>query len=107
MKRNTNKRWLFLLGALVLTVILAACSGRSQPHNDESHSQANGNDGTINVTLQEMSVSLDRSQLKAGTITFVVQNNGFLTHDFAIRGNGIDQKTPTLNSGESATLTVD
>lgn len=106
MKQNTNRRWLFLLGALVFTMILAACGGSSQPHNHESHSQANGNDAIVNVTTQEMSISLDRSQLKAGTITFVVRNDGFMTHDFAIRGNGVNEKTPMLNSGESATLTV-
>jgi uncharacterized cupredoxin-like copper-binding protein len=106
MKRNTNKRWRFLLGVLVLTIALVACSGTSQSHNDDSHSQANRNDAVVNVTTQEMSISLDRSQLKAGTVTFLVQNNGFMTHDFAIRGNGIDEKTPMLNSGQSATLVV-
>lgn len=107
MKRKANRRWRFLLGALVLTIAVVACSGTSQSHNQESHSQANGNEAVVNVTTQEMSISLDRSQLKAGTVTFVVQNNGFMTHDFAIRGNGIDEKTPMLDSGESATLTVD
>jgi uncharacterized cupredoxin-like copper-binding protein len=106
MKQNTNRRYKLLLAALVFTLAITACVGSGQPHNQELHSQANGNDAIVNVTLQEMSISLDSSQLKAGTITFVVTNNGFMDHDFAIRGNGVDQKTLTLNSGESATLTV-
>ena len=106
MKQNTNRRWRFLMGAVLFSFVLIACIGSSRPHNHESHSQANGNDATVNVTTQEMSISLDRTQLKAGTITFVVQNNGFMTHDFAIRGNSVNEKTPMLNSGESATLTV-
>ena len=106
MKRNTNKHWLLLLGTVLFSLVLAACTGSSQLHNHESHIQANGNDAIVNVTTQEMSISLDESWLKAGTITFVVRNNGFMTHDFAIHGNGVDQKTPMLNSGESATLTV-
>jgi uncharacterized cupredoxin-like copper-binding protein len=107
MKRNTYTRRQVLLGAILFTLVLTACLGSGQPRNHESHSQANGNDAIVNVTTQEMSISLDQSQLKAGTITFVVQNNGFMAHDFAIRGNGVDRKTPVLNSGESATLTVD
>ena len=106
MKQYTNRRWLFLMGAVLFSLVLAACSGSSQPHNHEAHSQANRNDATVNVTTQEMSISLDRTQMKAGTITFVVQNNGFMTHDFAIRGNGVNETTRMLNSGESATLTM-
>jgi uncharacterized cupredoxin-like copper-binding protein len=37
----------------------------------------------------------------------VVQNNGSTQHDFAIRGNGVEQKTPTIKPGEIARLTVD
>ena len=106
MKQNTNRRWRFLMGAVLFSLVLIACIGSGQPHIHESHSQANGNDATVNVTTQEMSISLDRTQLKAGTITFVVQNNGFMTHDFAIRGNGVNEKTRMLNSGEKATLTM-
>jgi plastocyanin len=107
MKRNTNIRWLLLLGVIFFALVLAACTGNSQPQNHESHAQANGKDATINVTAEDLSFSLDGSQLKAGTITFIIRNNGFMTHDFAIRGNGIDQQTPMINPGESATLTVD
>jgi len=38
----------------------------------------------------------------AGVINFHVTNNGTIEHDFQIAG----QKTPTLNPGQSATLTV-
>jgi uncharacterized cupredoxin-like copper-binding protein len=38
----------------------------------------------------------------AGVINFHVKNNGTIEHDFQIAG----QKTPTLNPGQSATLTV-
>ena len=106
MKLNTNTRWLFLVGTLVFTLVLAACSGSSPSHNQERNNQANGGDATIDVSAQELSFSLEGSQLKAGMVTFVVRNNGFMPHDFAIRGNGVNERTPTLQSGESATLTV-
>ena len=106
MKQNTNRRWLFLLGALVFGLVLAACSGNTQSQNPELQNQGNGSDATIDVSAQELSFSLDGSQLKAGTVTFVVRNNGVMPHDFAIRGNGVNEKTRLLQSGESVTLTV-
>jgi uncharacterized cupredoxin-like copper-binding protein len=106
MKQNTNTRWLFLLGALVFTLVLAACTGKSRSQNHEVHTQTNGSDATIEVSAQELSFSLEGSQLTGGLVTFVVHNNGFMPHDFAIHGNGVDEKTPTLQPGESATLTV-
>ena len=106
MKQNTNRCWLFLLGALVFGLVLAACSGNSQSQNPELQNQGNGSDATIDVSAQELSFSLDGSQLKAGTVTFVVRNNGVMPHDFAIRGNGVNEKTRLLQSGESVTLTV-
>jgi uncharacterized cupredoxin-like copper-binding protein len=39
---------------------------------------------------------------KAGSVTFVVKNSGALPHDFKIAG----KKTPLLQSGQSAKLTV-
>ena len=106
MKQYRNQRWRFVLGVVLFSLVLTTCSGTSQPQDHDSHSQAKGNDASVNITLQEMTISSDRSELKAGMITFVVQNNGFMTHDFAIRGNGVNEKTPLLNLGESAMLAV-
>jgi plastocyanin len=92
--------WLSLLGFAILAVLLAACSSGSRV-------KVSGNSTTINVAVEDFSFSLDASQAEAGTITFAVQNNGSMHHDFAIRGNGVEEKTPMINSGGSATLTVD
>ena len=46
-------------------------------------------------------------QTPAGTITFVVQNTGQAPHNFAIKGNGVEERLPVLEPGQSATLTVD
>jgi plastocyanin len=100
--KNRPILWLSLLGIAILAVLLAACSGGSQNSGEGS-----GNSTTINVEAIDFSFSLDASQAEAGTITFVVQNNGSMHHDFAIRGNGMEEKTPTIDSGGSATLTVD
>jgi uncharacterized cupredoxin-like copper-binding protein len=49
------------------------------------------------------SFTLSTKTVKHGTVTFVVKNAGTgLQHDFKING----KKTPLLNPGKSATLTV-
>jgi uncharacterized cupredoxin-like copper-binding protein len=106
-----------LLVLLVASLVIAACGngpGRqdtatvSTPQPSGANAgDANAGGATINVTLQEMTVALDKTQAPAGTVTFVVQNNGHAPHNFAIKGNGVEQKTPLLESGQSATLTVD
>ena len=45
--------------------------------------------------------------MPAGTTTFVLKNTGPSPHDFRITGNGVDQKTATINQGATASLTVD
>lgn len=37
----------------------------------------------------------------------MVTNTSGAPHDFAIKGNGVDQRTRMLGQGEQATLTVD
>jgi uncharacterized cupredoxin-like copper-binding protein len=38
---------------------------------------------------------------------FDVQNDGKIPHDLVVEGNGIDEKTPLLDAGQSKTLSVD
>jgi uncharacterized cupredoxin-like copper-binding protein len=61
----------------------------------------------VNVVAKEFAFTLDASQANAGTITFIVRNEGTMPHDFAIQGNGVDQKTQMIMPGQSASLTVD
>ena len=105
-----------MLVLLVTSLLLAACgggSGRQDPAAVTTPQPGGASTGpasggaTINVALQEMTVALDKTQAAAGTITFVVQNNGHAPHDFAIRGSGLDEKIPRLEPGQSATLTVE
>jgi uncharacterized cupredoxin-like copper-binding protein len=37
----------------------------------------------------------------------VVRNEGDTPHDFAISGDGVEEKTPMLDPGETATLEVE
>ena len=44
--------------------------------------------------------------LPAGTYTFVVKNAGKIQHDLAVQGGAVNQKTPLINPGSTAKLTV-
>lgn len=100
--KNIIPRCVFLLSITTVAVLLVACSD-SSPRGGEG----NGNDIRINVLATDFSFSLDRSETEAGRITFVIENDGSVQHDFTIRGDGVEQKTPMIEPGESATLTVD
>jgi uncharacterized cupredoxin-like copper-binding protein len=65
------------------------------------------NGTTVNVTARNFAFSFDVTEAKAGTITFVVKNEGTMPHDFEIRGSGVRQKTNLLEPGETESLTVD
>lgn len=107
---------LTVLVLLMASLLIAACGGRSDrgaevamnqtQASNASAAEANQEGVTVDVTLKEMTVVLDKAQAPAGPITFVVQNNGHIPHNFAIKVNGKEQKTPSLQPGQSASLTV-
>ena len=112
--KKMNSRWIYMLGFVLLATSLACSAGLSMAESSQNGSRANESgadleedDNTISVVAQDFSFSLDSSQAESGTITFIVENNGSMDHDFAIRGNGVDEKTPKIEPGESATLTVE
>jgi len=108
-------RWLYVSSALALCVLLAACGGSQgaptatpAPAGDAAQaSGAGGGAATVNVVAKDFRFSLDKTELPAGTTTFVLKNTGPSPHDFRITGNGVDQKTATINQGATASLTVD
>jgi uncharacterized cupredoxin-like copper-binding protein len=55
----------------------------------------------------EFKIALPKIAVHAGRVTFDVQNDGKIPHDLVVEGNGIDEKTPLLDAGESKTLSVD
>ena len=56
----------------------------------------------LRVTGKEFSFALSRKSGPRGTFVFRFTNRGTLAHDFKIAG----KKTPLIQSGKSATLTV-
>jgi uncharacterized cupredoxin-like copper-binding protein len=61
---------------------------------------------SVDVSETEFKIALASSP-HAGKVTFNVKNDGKLPHDFVVEGNGVKEKTPLLNPGQSKTLEVD
>jgi plastocyanin len=60
----------------------------------------------VAVTLTEWKIELARDTVRAGPVTFRVNNAGTMTHGFYIRGDGVDQGTRDIPAREAASLTV-
>lgn len=97
---------------------LAACGGPQA---------AGASGGTINATLTDSKITLDRTNIPAGNVTFVVKNTGSITHelvvvktDLAADKIPVDAEDPTkvsedgsqgesgdLDKGDSKTFTLE
>src|SRR3954449_13229544 len=55
----------------------------------------------------EFKITLPKSTLAAGSYAFDVANDGKIDHNLVVHGNGVDEQTPTIPPGDSATLKVD
>ncbi|MBI5035118.1 MAG: cupredoxin domain-containing protein [Chloroflexi bacterium] len=106
----TKRLYIFLAIAFTLLAVgpLAGVSNQ-QPRRARVTPQtvetpASGN--VVNVIESEFNVTLQPAQPSAGEITFVVKNQGHIPHDFRIRGNGIDQRTPMIMPQQSANMTL-
>jgi plastocyanin len=60
----------------------------------------------VAVTENEFHVILAQKSLKPGAYTFVVKNAGKIQHDLAVQGGSVNTKTPLINPGATAKLTV-
>jgi uncharacterized cupredoxin-like copper-binding protein len=115
--QSLHTRWRHLLSVVVLSVALAACDGRTmQEHAVAIHTPSerppqadgvHGSETTLHVVATDFMFALEAAQVRAGTITFLATNEGHITHDFAIQGHGVEQKTPRVKPGDTAALTVD
>lgn len=63
-----------LLGLTAASLIaLTACGGA-----------AGASGGTVNATLTDTKITLDRTNIPAGNVTFVVKNTGTVTHELVV-----------------------
>ena len=61
---------------------------------------------SVSVTLSEWKIGMSPDTVKAGAITFEVNNTGQVTHAFYVRGNGIDKGTREIPARQAGSLTL-
>ncbi|MGP3947459.1 cupredoxin domain-containing protein [Streptomyces sp. 7N604] len=99
----------------VLAGVLVACGGGGDGNGNggaETTSPPAGR-GTgdktatrVDVDMKDFTLQLSKKTFTAGDYTFVAKNNGSNDHALEIEGPGGEEKTRTLEPGESANLDV-
>jgi plastocyanin len=83
-------------GLLLAAVALALAPAHPAP----------GDPSAVSARLSEWKVELSEHTIAAGSVTFTVANVGSIPHAFEVEGQGIEQETPIIQPGASATLTL-
>jgi plastocyanin len=99
-------RRLTMIG-LVGAALLAGCGSDD---SGSSSGSTSGSDSGSAIPVSLTDFKIDPSTLsprEGGTVTFSVINKGPSQHALEIEGNGIEEETETLSSGDHADLTVD
>jgi plastocyanin len=109
--RSITMRWLNLPGVLAL-LLLAACgsaqaTATGTARDTSQASGANGEATTVTVAATDFRFALDKAEVGAGMVTFVLRNDGSSPHDLKVSGNGLDRKTAAIGRGETASLAVE
>jgi hypothetical protein len=60
----------------------------------------------VSAKLSEWTIQLSEATVLAGQVAFTVTNGGSIPHAFEVEGLGTEQKTPLIQPGASATLTL-
>lgn len=107
---------LLFVGMMAAVIVLARESSEAEAKGPETTTEATTTTATttttsaatsVPVSETEFKITLPKSTLAAGSYSFEVKNDGKIEHDLVVQGNGVDQKTPTIPPGKSATLKVD
>ena len=57
--------------------------------------------GTVNATLTDMKIALDRGSVSAGPITFVVKNTGAVAHELVVLQTDVSQDKIAAGTAEA------
>jgi len=113
---------LLFVGMMSAVIFIARETSEAEAKGNEPTTEATATEATttqstttvttkvlsdVTATETEFKIALPSTTIGAGSYRFDVKNDGKIEHDFVIKGNGVDEKTPTIGAGESATLDVD
>lgn len=92
---------------ILAAVLLAGLGFAAAPaHRGSAVPGAPGGPAAVSAKLSEWKVQLSEHTIAAGVVTFTVTNGGSIPHGFEVEGQGIEQETPVIQPGASATLTL-
>ena len=86
----------YLAMLAIAAALLAACG--SAATTPAAVAPAAG--GTINATLTDMKISVDKASIPAGKVTFVVKNSGLVVHELVVLKTDVAQDK--LTAGDEA-----
>jgi plastocyanin len=101
------KRVLLLL-AVVLVAGCGSDSNNNQAASGTTSGGGGGGGGSVELTATEF--KFDPSSVRvdtAGSTTITLVNDGKFGHALELEGQGIEEKTDTIDGGKTAELTVD
>ena len=74
---------------------------------DSSTTASSGGGQTVKIGESEYKLDPSDATVKAGSVTLDVTNDGTITHNLQIEGNGVEETTDSLAPGDTGELTVD
>jgi uncharacterized cupredoxin-like copper-binding protein len=110
---------LLFVGMMSAVIFVARETTEAEAKGPETTTQATSTQATtttattstsassVPVSETEFKIALPKNSLSAGSYAFEVKNDGHIPHDFVVQGNGVDERTPTIQPGKSATVNVD
>ena len=111
---------LLFVGMLSAVIFVARETSEAEAKGTETTTQATSTQATttqatttttsatsVPVSETEFKIALPKTTVAAGSYAFEVKNDGHIPHDLVVQGNGVDERTPTIQPGKSATLDVD
>ena len=87
-----------LLGAAGATSLAATLPAR--------HCSPAATPAPVSADLSEWTIRLSAPTVPAGPVAFTVSNTGSIPHALEVEGQGIEQATPEIQPGSTATLTL-
>ena len=72
----------------IATTLLAGCASTAAAPATVAPAAAGG---TVNATLTDMKISVDKTAVAAGPVTFVVKNSGAVVHELVVLKTDVSQ----------------
>ena len=115
------RKLLALIAIAAIPVALAACgsddststsassetTSSTAASTDSSTTASSGGGQTVKIGESEYKLDPSDATVKAGSVTLDVINDGTITHNLQIEGNGVEETTDSLAPGDTGELTVD